>query len=412
MKPKSKAKKIIAIITLVICASVLVFGTALAAGDNAGEKKDSSGNVFFGGENAVVRGTFFGGYGAGKDLKIKGTKAEDSLALAGMNIDVSDTKAGGSVYIAGMSIAVKNTQAEGNMFSAASDVTVDNKTTCNGAYFTGQTVQFDGKAKALNISAESASFNGNVQGDVTIDGENVSIGSEAVVSGTLKIESSKKPEIADGAKIGDLKVKIVKDTTGKPSIGQRIKDGVFSAIYWSVAMILLGLLLLWIARGHIEEASSMVKRRKGAMLGSGAIALIVVPFAVILCLITIIGAPAGLFVGLLYLIVLVSATAFTGASLGPVVFKKMSPIPAGIIGIIILVVLEEVPYLGALVSIAAAIYTLGYLVQTIHLKNQERKLKKAQAMSGKADVVIPELEDKVNKEAEPAQETAADQTDI
>lgn len=33
-------------------------------------------------------------------------------------------------------------------------------------------------------------------------------------------------------------------------------------------------------------------------------------------------------------------------------------------------------------------------------------------MSGKADVVIPELEDKVNKEAEPAQETAADQTDI
>ena len=33
MKPKSKAKKIIAIITLVICASVLVFGTALAAGD-------------------------------------------------------------------------------------------------------------------------------------------------------------------------------------------------------------------------------------------------------------------------------------------------------------------------------------------------------------------------------------------
>ena len=99
MKPKSKAKKIIAIITLVICASVLVFGTALAAGDNAGEKKDSSGNVFFGGENAVVGGTFFGGYGAGKDLKIKGTKAEDSLALAGMNIDVSDTKAGGSVYI-------------------------------------------------------------------------------------------------------------------------------------------------------------------------------------------------------------------------------------------------------------------------------------------------------------------------
>ena len=90
----------------------------------------------------------------------------------------------------------------------------------------------------------------------------------------------------------------------------------------------------------------------------------------------------------------------------------MSPIPAGIIGIIILVVLEEVPYLGALVSIAAAIYTLGYLVQTIHLKNQERKLKKAQAMSGKADVVIPELEDKVNKEAEPAQETAADQADI
>ena len=90
-----------------------------------------------------------------------------------MNIDVSDTKAGGSVYIAGMSIAVKNTQAEGNMFSAASDVTVDNKTTCNGAYFTGQTVQFDGKAKALNISAESASFNGNVHGDVTIDGENV-----------------------------------------------------------------------------------------------------------------------------------------------------------------------------------------------------------------------------------------------
>lgn len=407
MNQKSKVKKITAIVTLMICAFILVIGTALVTADNAGEYKDSSGNVFFGGESAAIDGgVMFGGYGAGKDLKVKGAKSQDALALAGMDINIADTKAGGSLYLAGMNIAVKNTQAEGNMFSAASEVTVDNATTCNGAYLTGQTIQFDGKAKALNISAESASFNGNVQGDSTIEAENVVIGSEAVVSGTLKIESSKKPEIADGAKIGDLKVKIVKEAAGKPTIGQRIMDGVLSSIYWAVAMILLGLLLMWIGRGHIENASVMVKERKGAMLGSGAVALIVAPFAVVFCLVTIIGAPAGLFLGLLYVLALISATAFTGASLGPVVFKKMSPVPAGIIGIIIIAVLKELPYLGALVSIAAAIYTLGYIVQAINLKNKERKMKKARIMTNGNEVVIPELEE----QPEPKQAPEAEQT--
>lgn len=384
-----KAKRKISIITVLMTAVLLLSSALNVWAADTDDYTDTANNYYFSGEDKIVEGgVFFSGFGAGKDLKVQNCKSDDSIAMAGLNLTVADSKIGGSVYLAGNGIKVNGSNVKGNIMAAGNTISIDSASKCNGVMATGREITFDGQAKALTASAQTVVVNGVIEGDAEISAEKVEIGDGAVVTGNLNIEAKTEPQVPAGAKIGALEFEKTVDTQDNKdsekkddestyTIGQRFAKAVKSAIYWSVAMAVIGLLLFAFGRKHLEQSASMVRERTGAMLGSGAVALITVPIVSVICMITVIGIPAGIISSTIYVLLICVSVAFAGASLGPVFLKKMPALLASVLGIVILEVLKKIPYVGILIKLAAVLYTMGYFIQKLYLartKKQNRQL--------------------------------------
>lgn len=380
-----KAKRKISIITVLMTAVLLLSSALTVWAADTDDYTDTANNYYFSGEDKIVEGgVFFSGFGAGKNLSLQNCKSDDSIAMAGLNLTVADSKIGGSVYLAGNGIKVNGSDVKGNIIAAGNSISVDSDTACNGVLVTAREVTFDGEAKALTASAQTVVVNGTIRGNAEISAEKVEIGDGAVVTGNLKIEAKTEPTIPAGAKIGELefeksvetqdnKDSEKKDDKSTYTIGQGFAKAVKSALYWSVAMAVIGLLLFAFGRKHLEKSASMVRQRTGAMLGSGAIALITVPIVSVICMITVIGIPTAMIAMIIYVLLICVSVAFAGASLGPVFLKKMPPLLASVLGIVILEVLKKIPYVGILIKIATILYTMGYFIQNLYLARRKKQ---------------------------------------
>ena len=379
MKTTGKNRKIRLALSIIAAMLILVIGAPFAVFAEDDGYQDSADNYYFSGDSKTVDGgVFFGGFGAGRDIGIQNSQAEDSIALAGYTVTVRDSKIGGSGFLAGYSIDVNNCGFDGNIVAAAKEIDIDSESECNAAILTGMDITFEGEADAVTLSGQKVYINGKIGGDAVITAENVKFGPNAEVTGIVKVEAPEEPVVSPDAELAEVKfIKVEKeddsDSVYREPVGDRILDRVKSAAYWSAAMVLVGLLMYLLGRNRLAGAREMVKARTGAMLGSGAVALVVTPIAIIICMITFIGLPVGLLTGIAYALIISVSTAFAGASLSPLVFKKMPVLAASLIGIVILEVAKKVPYLGILVSIAAVLYTLGYVIQEIYLKKLKSK---------------------------------------
>ena len=107
----------------------------------------------------------------------------------------------------------------------------------------------------------------------------------------------------------------------------------------------------------------MLKARTGAVLGSGAVALVAVPVTVLILCVTVIGFPCAMILLAAYILIMCIAVMFSGATLARLVFPRMNPFLSSAIGVIVLEIAVKVPYLGGLIRIAAIIYTMGTFLQ-------------------------------------------------
>lgn len=354
-------------------AMMLVLVTSISCfADTEEYEKDSAGNYFAAGDNVTIEGDgIFSGYAAGANVSATGANFEDGIAFAGAKINVTDVCAGSSAYLAGNSIEVKDSFISGNVLAAGSIVSIDDGSYCNAALLFGNTVEFSGTTNSIIVAGNRVVIDGTINGDAIIEGDDVIIGENAVIDGAVTITADKEPQISDSATMGEYKFNKIttKEAEGqvKRSVGAVIVDKIKSAIYWSLAMVLVGLVMCWLMKKQLLEAGIMVKERTGIMLGTGAIVLLVTPIAAIIALFTVIGIPVTLLVMTIYIVLCCIAIAFSGASIGRFVFSNLNPVLASIISIVILEFVKVIPIVGGFVSLAACIYTLGYFVQAIYL---------------------------------------------
>lgn len=112
--------------------------------------------------------------------------------------------------------------------------------------------------------------------------------------------------------------------------------------------------------------------KPGKMAGTGAIAMICIPVASLILLITVIGIPLSLILGLIYTIMLMVSVPFAGAAAGQAVFGKLVPKMnawgSTIIGVVVLLILRKIPYVGGIVKLATVLFIIGYFTMTFYAK--------------------------------------------
>jgi hypothetical protein len=232
----------------------------------------------------------------------------------------------------------------------------------------GETVQtaliFNGNAVIDGTVGESlVVFNGRTEITGTVDEDLVVFSGDVVLRSGARVGgdviSLEDPQIEEGATIGGS----VDDLARRWDFYDITFAGRFAWwLAYTVSTLVLGVVLLLLARGLDPASVRALRDRLGASIGFGLLVFVLLPIVVVLLFVTIVGIPLGLFL-LLALALVYSIGYVVGAlALGRLFVKEpTSRYLAFLVGWGTLRVLALVPFLGGFAWFVATVLGFGTL---------------------------------------------------
>lgn len=315
-------------------------------------------DVIIGGGTIILSGTVGKDLAAvGGNIMIDGIVGEDTR-IAGGNLSVGG-KIGGEFLAAGGQLNLSSgLEVKGNTTLAGGNILVDGT-------FSGDVVAYGGSVR----------IDGKIAGNVKVKTDNkLIIGSKAEILGNLDYSAPEKLTLEDGAKI---KGKVI-FSEFKNLKNQKTKKGLWGilGIGWLVSLALYlttALVVLFLFRKKLEEAVNYTLGNFGKETLRGFIILVVLPIAVIISFVTVIGALLGGAGILLYILMAVFGCIFAPIVLGSLIFRKLLKKPdfgadwqSVIVGVVVLKIIQVIPYVGWIFSFIFFLAAFGALFNYLH----------------------------------------------
>lgn len=369
------------IIAFTLSLTMLLPGSAIAFAEESSSVTDSSGTVYESGtDSGVLSSSRLTSakdyYWAGEELNAGAVKIGYDFIAAGRTINVSSGKIGGAARAAAQYINLSNIEIARNTSLAAQSITLTD-TSFDSGVFAASDVSIDGgRAQAVNVFASKVFINGRIDGDLYVECENLEFGPKALVTGSVRGESSNEPVMAKSAKLGEIDVTISPDNISGSEDSSN--DTGFLDILQSLGMLAFIWLLIRLAGDGILDASTehLTKRTAGSF-ALGAAVFLGAPFAMIILMITVIGIPAAFILMMLYAIVIIISIPYAGSVLGRAFCNAKrpdaSPWASTAAGALILWIMCRIPFIGWLIRITAIMFTAGTLTHMANAKLKESK---------------------------------------
>jgi cytoskeletal protein CcmA (bactofilin family) len=234
-------------------------------------------------------------------------------------------------------------------------------------------------AGELNVAGEVTGYllagggriyiNGPIGGDVRLGGGDIELGPDARIKGNLLYRSRNELKRATGAQVlGSVK----RLPSQKPMRAPEPVRGVGLLLWWCIGLGVLAAILLATLPAFTKRVSSTARERPGWSLLFGFIALVVIPIACIIALVTVIGIPVGVLTFLAYPILLLVGYVLAAVALGDMALTRIQPdradersrrIIAALVALLILGLLARVPVLGGWVGLLVLLLGVGALLQ-------------------------------------------------
>ncbi len=367
MQATRNGMRVLALLALILCFACLALPHAAMATSvktpNSTESGDTSIKDL---SNDSVR--LFGDVvSAGQSVHVNKPEIPSNLIAAAQTIDVSGGQIGADAIVAGSSIKIDETVIGNNIFAAGETVTSKGKVagSINAA---GKTIYLGGTASAASAAGDTVTVDGIFTGDVNVSAKNVIIGENAVVKGTLKVESNEKPVIPATAEIADLQFTQSSSNADMGIAGAEIAAffasmAIFLAIIGIISTILLVVVMLALTTDKpYVDAANALRTKPARVLLTGFLGMLLIPIAIIAMFI-ILGVGYSIAITLLLIcgVIAMISEAFTALALGCLIFKKMNRWGAGILMSLIIALVSLIPFVGWIVSLFCSMYTLGYV---------------------------------------------------
>ena len=293
----------------------------------------------------------------GRDVKYHSAIGGDYLGVGGQQtiggrIHGSVRAVGGEIHVSG--VIDRNATIAGG--SVVMDSTGD---IGRNAYFTGGTVQLSGTVRGgLLASGGAVILDGTVDHDVEVGAGELRVGPHAVITGALRYRvPARKVHIDPAARISGTVTALPVSTGWGPKHW-----------LWMLGFILVGVVVVAVFPRFTTEAAAILAARpvRSGLVGFGW--FILVPIAIIIAAVTIIGLPLALLTTLLY-VVLVSVSSipfsvWVGGRLlsGRARAGRQGAIMNFLVGDILLLAVGLIPVLGPIVTAIAGCLGLGSIV--------------------------------------------------
>lgn len=362
-------------------ASFLV-ALSMAAGPAVAEELVHGGDLYVAGEDAQApRSSDRNLFLASGDARLKEAVARNAH-VAGFDVEV-DAPVGGDLYTAGAFVDV-DAAIGGDVSAAGFRLRLGQPETVIGGNVraAGRTVVVDGTISgAALVAAERLQLNGVVKGDLRFAGRTIAFGPDARVGGILTAQTPYEPNVPASVASSDR----VRHEVFSPSdFAEKFGKGAGEALgleappWWLIAgaiaaffvgLVVLGVLFLGLAPQTVEGLREDAEARVWRSLGYGLIGLSTLLGLVPLAIITVVGMP------LIPLILLVAACLAVFAyllgayALAHRVFRSSGArhttmagrLRTFVIGLLVLLLLNAVPFIGWLINALAALAGFGAL---------------------------------------------------
>jgi len=315
-------------------------------------------------ETILIKGDITGDLvAAGRRIEVEGSVSGNLIAF-GETVTLRGS-VGGSVLTAASSVELIGTQVVGNLWAAARSVSVDRDSAiAQNTMASAQTAVLEGK-----LTKELYSF-GELGGQLKAFGRRVRLLDSALVKGdaVLHLPHADLLQRSPGAQLlGSLDLQ---ESNEHAEHSSRYSHGKF--YLWQVARLisalLVGLVLVWcLPQYKYLSLSGGVEGLKTA--GMGLLTLIGVPIAALIIAITLVGIPFSMITLLTWTLLIYLAKIVVGAYIGrsllaSTVYSDNSLLIL-LLGIGIIIVAINLPFLGSTINFLLTIVGTGLIVQQL-----------------------------------------------
>jgi cytoskeletal protein CcmA (bactofilin family) len=321
-------------------------------------------------------------YVAGRSVRIS-TAIEGDLVVAGQEI-VVDGPVGGDLIAAGDTltilqaigddarmagrIIVIESSVSGHLVAGGDEIELASSASVEEwVWLAGRSLSLNGRVGGeLRAAGERVFVNGTVDGDAVITAEHIEIAETSVIRGDLIVRSKEDPVIAPGATIEGETIR--EGLPGRSSV----VSGVTDSLYSSVAVIIAAIAVYLLFSGFSVSVTSRTRAAPLQSLGIGLGVAILTPIVIIVLFVTGIGYLLGLGALAAYLLALLVGSLFglisvSGIGLGLIMgpdrasSRLIQSLAVGV-GVIVLLLLSQIPILGSVLLIAVGVGGLGALM--------------------------------------------------
>jgi len=352
---------------------ILTTAAELRAGEqpSIGPDEIFTDDFYIAGGNVTNSGTIIGDLvAAGGNILIDGSISEDLLVGGGSITILADV--GDDVRVGGGNITIAGTVG-GDVIVVGGQVQISGDGVEGDVVWAGGALNINAPVSGnVRLTGGEVYINSTISGNVRFDGEKLKLGSNAVINGTLNYSAKEEAEIQEGAVITgeityDKRAGKVKDKVFGKS-GKKVIAGLISlAILIGVLMKLTGALVIGLVfHRYTETLVNNALSKPLREFGRGFIALIIIPIASILLLITVIGIPLGILGLVLYVGLMIFSMIMAPVLLGSIVhkwIKKTNTYNVSwkiiLLGVILYILLGVIPVIGWIIRLILILLVLG-----------------------------------------------------
>lgn len=290
--------------------------------------------------------------------------------ILGTNVIISG-EIGGDVFICADTVNFTNTSyVHGSIFACAQTITIAGNV--SDLYIVSDNFNLEESSiigRDLRITSSNVSINGRIKRDAYISTNNLQFAKddENLIGGNLNYSSKSEFPISEDIVDGKIEYTPI---TSKVSIGQTILSyvmDILSSLLFSLVIILLA---IWLTPKFIDKSSIILKKKAAISLGIGLLSLLVfsmLPVSLLLFTgglgISICFAAIGIFA----LTLMIAKTVFSMACATLIanrfkLEKKFQFILLSLLAVLVISLVELIPFLGGLVSFLICVTGFGIIV--------------------------------------------------
>jgi hypothetical protein len=269
-----------------------------------------------------------------------------------------------------------NAPVNGDLTVAGGDVRVGSDAHVTGrSWITGGTVRIEGTLeRELHVAGANVQLAGEVRQPVDIIADTLVILPSARLLGPVTYKGSTEVSVPEGAVVTGP---ITFDRIPEREARRARAFPVVSSLFFGIHVFLAGLLVVAFAPRVEESVVVTLRSRPGQSLLTGLVLLVAVPIAAIVLILSVLGLAIGLTLAALYAVALLAAvlvTAFFVGDLeahllkfGPIVTRGQQAMLL-LAGVLTLALLRSL--LGGFVVLASVLFGLGALTLWLHAAYQ------------------------------------------